>query len=270
LDHCPTCRRGFTVPGHEALNSLTAAEDAAQVDAANVRAERLQAKQLRERERVAALAQAMRAADDKRKQRERLAEEARQAKSLADASALPNSNPERAAKPRRTWWAIGGAAATFILLFVAYGVMRGADLRSKLDRCESKGAVTVSVSYSGLVGSDSVVFDLRDGASSGARRIDPVHLLMQFADKLDLSTVVRVVLARDGQPRFYIMGSDLRRLADSYAGGGRIWAFDNLPASVRRVDGTRAFEEWSGGWLGVLERQTKDLGDFITQWEGDE
>jgi hypothetical protein len=89
---------------------------------------------------------------------------------------------------------------------------------------------------------------------------------MQFADKLDLTAIRRVQLARNGRSRFYISGSDLRRLADSYAGGGRLWAFNNLPASVRRMDGTRAFDEWSGGFLGVLKEQTEDLNDFITEW----
>ena len=92
---------------------------------------------------------------------------------------------------------------------------------------------------------------------------------MQFAGKLDLYSVRRIVMARDGHRRFYISGADLRPLADSYAGGGVIWAFNNLPANVRRMDGTRAFDEWTGGWLGVLKEQTEDLNEFIGEWIGE-
>jgi hypothetical protein len=240
----------------------------AQAYAAKVKAEQQEAKRLRDLEQATARARAIQVAEEARQERERLAKEAQQAKALASATALPNSNSVHSVKSRRTWWITGSIAATAIALFIVYTVMRGADLRSKLDQCASNGVVSVRVSYSGLVGTDTVVFDLRDGNSAGARRIDPVHLLMQFADKLDLYSIRRVVLARNGQHRFYIHAMDLKPLADSYAADGQLWAFNNLPASVRRMDGSRAFEEWSGGWLGVLKEQTEDVNDFITEWTG--
>ena len=78
-----------------------------------------------------------------------------------------------------------------------YWVSRGSDLPSQLDRCDSKDVVNVRVSYADIFGTDTVVFDLRDSGSTGARWIDPVHLLMQFAGKLDLYSVHRIVLARN-------------------------------------------------------------------------
>jgi hypothetical protein len=278
-DRCPTCQRAYTVPGREVLNQVTAAKQSAEEYAAKIKADRLQAKRLRELEQATARAQASKAADEARRERERLAEEAPQVKVSDNASAELDSNSVPAQKSRKRWWVAGGVAATFILLLILDGEVgdsrlrstidiRNIDLRSKLERCESKDVVSIRVSYSDLFSTDTILFDLRDGASSGARRIDPVHLLMQFADKLDLSTVQRVVLARNGQSRFYVAGSDLQRLAESYAGGGRVWAFNNLPASVRRMDGTRAFDEWTGGWLGVLKQQTEDLNSFITEWTG--
>jgi hypothetical protein len=150
-----------------------------------------------------------------------------------------------------------------------YIITRGSDLRAKLDRCDSKDVVAVRVNYSGIFDTQTVIFDLRDGGSPSARGIDPVHLLMQFASKLDLYSTRRIVLARNGQHRFCVSSDDMRPLADSYANGGVLWAFDNLPARVRRMDGTRAFGEWTGGWLGVLKEQTEDLAQFINEWIGD-
>ena len=187
----------------------------------------------------------------------------------AASSVEANTNRERRANKHISWRSGGTIVAITAIGLTIYWVSRGSDLRSQLDRCDSKDVVNVRVSYADIFGTETVVFDLRDSSSAGVRRIDPVHLLMQFAGKLDLYSVHRIVLARNGHRRFYISGTDLRPLADSYAGGGVLWAFNNLPANVRRMDGTRAFDEWTGGWLGVLKEQTEDVNEFIGEWIGD-
>jgi hypothetical protein len=128
--------------------------------------------------------------------------------------------------------------------------------------------VNADVYYDGIFGTNVVVFDFENGRSPNARRIDAVHLFLQFAGKLDLTSVRRLVLARRGQYVFYVDASDLRRLATSYDAGGRVWAFNHLPESVRTMSGSRAYSEWTGGWLGVLQKQTEDLNDFIKTWAG--
>lgn len=146
--------------------------------------------------------------------------------------------------------------------------MRNNGLRNNLKTCDSYGVVDVDVYYDGMFSTDVVVFDLKDGGSPNARRIDPVHLLLQFAAKLDLTSVRRVVLARSKRHVFYIDASDLQRLADSYDGGGRVWAFNHLPESARTMSGSRAYGEWTGGLLGVLQKQMEDLDDLIRTWTG--
>jgi hypothetical protein len=264
-DSCPTCNDVFVVPGSADLHRITEAEKLAKQDEARLKEQAKEEARLRkvrlEQQREAALKKS--AAE--RAEQERLAEEAGQAKIDAAEAASGNSDQ---AKPKALPWRSGGGAAAAVLVLLIYVFARGADLRDKLSRCESNGVVEARVSYAGLFGTDTVVFDLRDGGSSGARRIDPVHLLMQFSSKLNLYSVDRVVLARNGDRRFYITSNNLRPLADSYKGGGRSWAFNNLPANVRRMDGTRAYNEWTGGWLGVLQKQSEDLNRFITAWTG--
>ena len=146
--------------------------------------------------------------------------------------------------------------------------LRNSALRDKLKSCATHGVVNADVYYGGTIGTDVVVFDLLDGGTSDARRIDPVHLFLQFARELDLTSVNRVILARNGREVFSIDASDLRPLADSYDGGGRVWAFNHLPERVRTRNGERAYSEWTGGWLGVLQKQSEDLNDFIKTWTG--
>jgi len=266
-DNCPNCYRLFVVPGAEAVAQVAAMRRAAAERKEQVKAELRQEKQQRKNQREKERARAREEAAAHRAAELWRAEEARQARTDREES---TSEEEGEAKRRsiRPLWLSGGAVALATILLVVYLNLRGSELRSKLDQCESSGVVNARVSYSGLIGTEVVIFDLRDGGSAGARRIDPVHLLMQFSGKLDLYAVDRILLARNGTKRFYIAGSDMRRLAQSYAGGGRIWAFNNLPARVRRMDGTQAFDEWTGGWLGVLQKQAEDLNRFITDWTG--
>jgi len=34
------------------------------------------------------------------------------------------------------------------------------------------------------------------------------------------------------------------------------------------MSGLRAYDQWTGGWLGVLQKQTEDLNDFLDKWLG--
>ena len=146
--------------------------------------------------------------------------------------------------------------------------LRNSALRDKLRTCASYGVVNADVYYDGTFATDVVVFDLLDGSSSEARRIDPVHLFLQFTSELDLYSIDRVILARNGEQIFYVDATDLRPLAESYEGGGANWSFNHLPKSVRTMGGGRAYDEWTGTWLGVLAKQTEDLNDFIRAWTG--
>src|SRR4051794_27303078 len=264
-DSCPACNNVFVVPGSIDLLRITEAEKLAKKQKSDVKE---QAKE-EARQRKARLEQQrkdeLKVLAAQRVEQERLAGQVRQTKLQAAESRSENSDHT---KPHALPWLIGGGAAAAVLALLIYILVRGADLRDNLFRCESTSVVEARVSYAGLFGTDTVVFDLRDGGSAGARRIDPIHLLMQFSSKLDLYSVNRVVLARNGNKRFYITGTDLRPLANSYENGGRAWAFNNLPANIYRMDGTRAYGEWTGGWLGVLQKQSEDVNRFITEWTG--
>ncbi|MHB8969716.1 MAG: cell envelope integrity protein TolA [Pirellulaceae bacterium] len=251
------------------LEQVSAAQRFAAERTAREKAERQVARRLEQERRSKARAELRRLAEQARREQEQLAEEAKSVQVEAVPPVEAEADRGQRANNRMTWRIGGTVTAIVATVLSIYVITRGSDLRGKLDRCNSKDVVSVRVMYSGISGTETVVFDFRDGGSPSARRIDPVHLLMQFANELDLYSVRRVVLARNGQHRFYISSVDLRPLADSYAGGGVLWAFNNLPANVRRMDGTRAFGEWTGGLLGVLKEQAEDVNQFIDEWIGD-
>jgi len=216
-DTCPNCSARFIVPGADELRRLTEAKEAdsqrkreeaqqrretklrEQQERAEARArereaeaaareQRYQEQLRKQKEKAAARAQEMEAEAIARRQREQEMRENRTCSScgaqllngddqFCDAcktSASPIKRPNR----RAVIGAVLVAIAFFVPLPFGYSWFRNSGLRSKLDACESSGVIRANVSYEGLISTEGVVFDVLDGGSSSARRIDPVHLLL--------------------------------------------------------------------------------------------
>jgi Zn-finger nucleic acid-binding protein len=277
VDDCPNCHSRFTVPGSEELQAIRARQQAAldrKVESA--RQQRAEEEKLK---REAAEAKEVARRDAERRNAEQLERElAEQRGACSVCGAKVEPGKEKCAKctqpvSGKNVSRISFAGATLALIAVvgayfAYPWIRDSGLREKLAACESHDVIAARVTYDGILSTETVVFDVVDGGSPSARRIDSVHLLMEFAGKLDLYSVKRIILARNGTEKFYISGSDMRPLASSYAGGGRVWAFNHLPENIRTMSGQRAYNEWSGGWIGVLQKQSEDVNDLIKQWTG--
>ena len=182
---------------------------------------------------------------------------------LAPAAAAPEPKAGFPIVPAGITALVGGLA---LVMVFAYPSIHNADLRERLGKCQSHKVLGADAYYESAMSSDVVVFDIAGKSSSDARRIDAVNLLMQFATKLDLSGVRRVVLAREGKPKFYLDASDIQRLASSYDNGGRLWAFDHLPERCCDLSGAHPYGTWTGGWLGVAEHQAADLDSLLEAW----
>lgn len=239
-DACPSCHTILIVPGEKERSKLIESQRIAQSQREAELAQRQLAKELKQMELARAADEREREIKAKRvdehKERERLEQEKREqherercarnfrqcpsCKSEIEKGAthcgvcgemIERISTGRTRSPQPTLRIIGGVACVIIVV-AAYFWIRDSGLRQSLQSCESYGTVNAKVSYQGILFSDSVVFDLRDGGSPSARRIDPVHLLLEFSSKLDLHSVRQVVLAHNGRHVFYIESSDLRPL----------------------------------------------------------
>lgn len=143
---------------------------------------------------------------------------------------------------------------------------RNIGLGSNLSACDSYEIVGGDVRV-GYTPSGNIVFDVR--ASKGdSRLIDPLHLLMQFGHKIRDSSIAHLSIASGGEEIYRLPKSDLDELAKQYDLGARIWAFDHWPERLRKPTGERAFESWSGGFLGVAKAQMEDLNEALRTWLG--
>jgi hypothetical protein len=87
------------------------------------------------------------------------------------------------------------------------------DLEHKLQLCSSREGIRVQVYYANTFSRDDVVLDFQQVTGSSIRRIDPVHLLLQFGHQMESSAMRRLILAREGRQLF---------LVDATVYGGRI------------------------------------------------
>lgn len=141
-------------------------------------------------------------------------------------------------------------------------------LERQLSLCSSHDDIRVDVYYASAFSKDDVVFDFQDVNSGSVRRIDPVHLLLQFGHRMESAPMRRLILARGGERLFYLHADDVQELAHEYTFGNPMWAFNHLPERVITLQDTHAYGQWEGGWLGVLQRQTEDVNRFIRDWTG--
>ena len=166
---------------------------------------------------------------------------------------------------------VGTGISTLLLLVVSVDGTeqfaldpRNIWLANQLSSCPSYDVVAGDVRV-GYTLDGNIVFDVRC-CKGNSRLIDPLHLLLQFGHKIKDVQIEYLSIAGGGEEVYRLAKSDLDELSDQYELGGRIWAFDHWPERLRRSTGGKAFNSWSGGFLGVMKAQAEDLNKALRAW----
>lgn len=136
---------------------------------------------------------------------------------------------------------------------------------ANIKKDERNKDLSVWVYHRFAVNPNVLVFDLRS-ISGEAAPIDVVRTLFQGADALKDKSFDKVILAYEGQDKFYLEGAFFKNLGLEFGTQNPIYTMRTLPQNVRRLDGTSAYGTWTGGLLGVVARQMEDLGQFSKDW----
>lgn len=134
-----------------------------------------------------------------------------------------------------------------------------------LDKDPRNKGVEISVHYKTYVNPSVLVYDLR-GISGTNSRLDVTRVLLQFAEQVKDRKFERVELAFRGEAKFLLDGDYFQELGREYSFQNPVYTMNHMPENLRRPDGTRAFDTWTGGWLGVSMRQMEDFNGFHDQW----
>lgn len=130
------------------------------------------------------------------------------------------------------------------------------------------GAETV-VYRRDLFGGDDLVFDVRS-ASGELSMVDMTRRLLKGAEALKKQRFNRVYLASEGKEKFYFEGAYFQQIGETRLTENPVYTARTLPENVHNLDGSPAFQSWSGGLIGVVGAQMDDFQQFHLKWWGND
>ena len=174
-------------------------------------------------------------------------------------------NPEPPRK-RRTWLAV--LLVIVGLVGAVYGwnyVALQSPMSDVLSGDPRNKGVSVSVHYENYIDPSTLIYDLRD-VSGPNSKMDVFRVFLQFADKLKDRKFDTVILSFRGKQKFKMSGAYFQQLGREYGYQNPVHTLNHLPENLKDMDGTPAFGTWTGGWLGVMQKQMEDFNEFHDKW----
>lgn len=144
-----------------------------------------------------------------------------------------------------------------------FGAYRPAAKRLAEDSRNSKLSFWFHYRYG--VAPGTLVVDLRSFDDEAAM-VDIMRALLHSAEGHKGSNFDRVVLEYRGTPKFMLDGSYFRKLGEEFEHQNPIYTLRTFPGNVYKLDGSLAYGQWTGGWLGVVGKQMEDLNQFAKDW----
>jgi hypothetical protein len=125
--------------------------------------------------------------------------------------------------------------------------------------------VEVLVHYKWFINPRVLVFDLRRVSKQNSPA-DVTRTLLQASGALKSTKFDYALLSYRGNAKFMLQGDFFQNLGVEYGVQNPIYTLRTLPQNVYNLDGTPAFGTWTGGWLGVTNKQMEDLNEFYRKW----
>lgn len=155
---------------------------------------------------------------------------------------------------------IAGAALYGILVFRKHAV----NDQVEVALAGETGAKT-AVYRRTLLGGDDIVFDVQS-VSGEMSMVDMTRMFLKTAEGLKDQKFNRVYLAYQGREKFYLEGAYFQQIGEEREWQNPVYTIRTLPENVRKLDGSPAFETWTGGLLGVMGGQMEDNNSLHKQW----
>lgn len=111
----------------------------------------------------------------------------------------------------------------------------------------------------------TVVLDLW-GVSEGAAMLDVDRVLFDTAKALKDGSFSHIQLAFRGRPVFQMEGAYFRQIGAERDWQNPVYVIRTLPEHIYDMKGNPAFGTWTGGWLGVINKQMEGHADFHRRW----
>jgi len=155
--------------------------------------------------------------------------------------------------------------AVFVAIYLVNYITLQKPLSDVINSDPRNEGITLSSHYSYYVYPSELVLDIKDVAGDKSAA-DVFRVLLQYAEKLEKISFNRVILASKGNTKFLLEGGYFKKLGEEYGTQNPVFTMRTFPENIYKPDGQRAFGSWTGGMLGVLEKQMEDFAEFHKQW----
>jgi hypothetical protein len=125
--------------------------------------------------------------------------------------------------------------------------------------------VEVSVYYGNYVNPSILIYDLKSISKTNSMA-DVFRVFLQFSEKVQSKKFDVVELSFMGKTKFRIKGDYFQTLGKEYSWQNPVYTIRTFPKNLINLDGSMAYPEWTGGWLGVARKQMEDFNDFHKKW----
>ena len=126
-------------------------------------------------------------------------------------------------------------------------------------------SIELSTHYDNYINPISLVINVQ-AIGDSSTPADVFRILLQYASQLKDTHFERVLLQAKGTDKFTLKGEYFQTLGNEYGTQNPVYTMRTFPEHVYKLDGSPAFETWSGGMLGVLGKQMEDFATFNQQW----
>jgi hypothetical protein len=117
--------------------------------------------------------------------------------------------------------------------------------------------------YANWIDRNILVFDLT-GVDPNASRADVFRAFLQYADAMKAHHFSTVVLAARGRNKFILDGNYFQELGTEYSTQNAVYTMRTFPIHLMAIEGTKPFSEHEGGLLGVLQKDSSNSRNLVT------
>ncbi len=142
-------------------------------------------------------------------------------------------------------------------------------VQERIDSDNRNSGIEIDLHYRNYIIPNVLVFNLKN-VSNDKAAADVFRVLLQTTSALNEKDFESIELAFKGTSKFKLKGSYFKELGKEYETQNPVYTMRTFPENLNDMKGQAAYSEWTGGLLGVLNKQMEDFNDFNKKWYLDE
>jgi hypothetical protein len=125
--------------------------------------------------------------------------------------------------------------------------------------------IKVDVHYANYILTSMLIFNLKS-ITSDKSKADVFRVFLQFAEQMKNNDFKQLHLAFRGKIKFLLDGKYFKNLGEEYSFQNPVYTMRTFPENLKNPDNSKPYSEWTGGLLGVSQKQIEDFNDFHDKW----